>query len=221
MSQRLNLRNNPTNDYLTALEHKFQKILTFHDEISIENIANELQNISQKKEDNPTLVQYLDQYLKEEIETPVRKEGTKKNYRNAFRQLKIFLRYEKIEKIKLKDFTCNEARKFKLFHEKNIEPNNKKDYMAKKIANSEVSSSTKVKNIKPLFKKAVEQGLIKVHPFHNIVLCKTSEKSPNLTMQEIKAIYDLDLSQKPELSFVKDIFLFMVYTGLSIIDTLL
>jgi hypothetical protein len=39
-------------------------------------------------------------------------------------------------------------------------------------------------------------------------------------MQEIKAIYDLDLSQKPELSFVKDIFLFMVYTGLSIIDTL-
>ena len=88
------------------------------------------------------------------------------------------------------------------------------------MANSEVSSSTKIKNVKPIFKKALQEGLISTHPFTNIRICQTSEKSPSLTMQEIKNIYDLDLSEKPTLDLVKDIFLFMVYTGLSIIDTL-
>lgn len=220
MSQRLNLRPHPTNNYLNALELEFQKNLTFHQGITLDKMVELLQNDAPQKEHEPTLIDYLDHYLIEEIETPIRKEGTKKNYRNAFRQLKNFLRYEKIEKIKLKDFSYNEARKFKLYLEKEIEPNKLKGYLAKKISNSEVSSSTKVKNIKPVFKKALEQGLISTHPFQKISLCKTSEKSPHLTMQEIKKIADLDLSQRPELNLAKDIFMFMVYTGLSIIDTL-
>lgn len=220
INQRINTRNHPTNEYLNAIEHKFQKLLTFSSGMTVEKIVDELQDINAKKKEELNLIDYLDQFLIEEIETPIRKEGTKKNYRNAFRQLKNFLKYEKLEKIKLKDFTFKEARNFKLYLEKEIEPCSKKEYLAKKVANSEVSSSTKIKNIKPLFRKALQEGLIINHPFINIKICQTSEKSPSLTMQEIKNIYDIDFSQNPTLELVKDIFLFMVYTGLSITDTL-
>lgn len=220
MSQRLNFRNHPTNEHLNALEFKFQKLLTYSPDMTLEEIIDAIQDINSKKNVEPAMIDYIDQYLLEEIETPIRKEGTKKNYRNAFKQFKEYLKFKKIEKIKLKEFSFKEASNFKLYLEKELEPHEKKNVLAKKVANSVVSSSTKIKNIKPVFKKAYQQGLITIHPFENIKLCHISEKSPCLTMQEIKKIYDLNLSHIPTLDLVKDIFLFMVYTGLSITDTL-
>lgn len=218
MTRRLNIRNHPTNEYLNALEYKFQKLLTYSPEMSLEDFINEIQNINSKKEAEPSLIDYIDKYLIEEIETPIRKEGTKKNYRNAFKQLKNYLKYQKLDKIKICDFTFKEAKGFKLYLEKEFEIFEKKGLLIKKIANQEVSSSTKIKNVKPVFKKAVFEGYLKSNPFENIKLNHRSVKSPPLSSCELRRIYQLELSHLPDLDQIKDIFLFMVYTGLSIID---
>ena len=90
MNQRLNSKNHPTNHYLHELDITFQKIITFSHKITIDEISIQLQNINRNVQNNqePLLIDYLERYLHDEIETPKLAEGTKKNYRNAFRQFK-------------------------------------------------------------------------------------------------------------------------------------
>ncbi len=220
MSQRLNARNHSTNDYINSLEHKFQKLLTFSSGISLEDIVNSLQDINPITNEEPTLIDFFDRYLAEEIETPIRTEGTKKNYRNAFRQFKNYLHYENLDKLRISQFSYKEAQGFKLYLEKDIDPKYKKEALSKKVPNKEVSSSTKIKNIKPVFLKAVREGYYLESPFSNVKLNHDSPKSPHLSSIEIRAIFEFDTSIKPELDLIKDIFLFICYTGLSITDAL-
>ena len=223
--QRLRLKNNPINNYINSLESRIQQILTYPQGGKMPNLFELALLLQESKkqaieERNPLVKDYFLDYLREEIETPTRKEGTKRNYRNAFNQLNNFLEYANIKDIRIKDFRFKQAQDFKLFLEKDIDIKEKKNALAKKIANKEVSSSTKIKNLKPVFGKAINEGLITENPFKNVKLNHRSEKSPSLTTAELKAIYDLDFSNSPELAIVKDLFLFMCFTGLSITDTL-
>lgn len=222
MNQRLKSKSHPTNHYLNEVESTFQKIITFSNSITIHELSIQLQNINRdvKNAQEPLLIDYLDRYLEEEIETPKLAEGTKKNYRNAFRQFKHYLQFEKLDKIRVNQFSFKEAQGFKLFLEKDLDPKFRKEELSKKVRNKEVSSSTKVKNIKPVFVKAVKEGYFKESPFDAVKLNHDSPKSPHLTAFEIKSIYDFDTSMKPELDLAKDIFLFICFTGLSITDVL-
>jgi site-specific recombinase XerD len=222
--QRLKTKNSPLNNYLNSLDSKIQQILTYPQSGKQANL-NELVLLLKeaKKEDsnsNPLVVAYLKRYLNEEIETPIRKEGTKRNYRNAFNQLNNFLEYLEIKNIRIKDFKFKQAQDFKLFLEKDIDIKEKKNRLEKKVANKEVSSSTKIKNIKPVFEKAINEGLITENPFKKVKLNHHSDKSPSLTTAELRNIYQLNLKDSSELDLVKDLFLFMCFTGLSITDTL-
>lgn len=222
MSQRLNTRKSPTNDYLNHLELTFQRELTFSEGITLEKLAEKLQQSSEESKSPkvPTIIEYFDDYLAEEIETPIRTEGTKKNYRNAFRQLKNYLRLNKLDRLKINEFTFKEANGFKLYLEKELDPTVKKGELSKKVANKEVSSSTKIKNVKPVFSKAVLEGFLKSNPFGKIRLNHRSQKGPHLTSFEIRKLYKLSLNNRGELHLIRDIYLFMIYTGLSWTDAI-
>ncbi len=223
-TQRLKQKNSQINNYLNSIDLKLQLILTCPEGgiPNLKDIAKRLQDSKKydEEETNPQLVTYLNRYLMEEIETNTRKEGTKRNYRNAFNQLNNFLVYAKISEIRVKDFKFKHAQDFKLYLEKDFGLIKVNNGGAKKIANKEVSSSTKIKNIKPVFGKAINEGIISENPFKKVRLNHRSEKSPYLNTTELKAIYDHDFTERPELELVQDLFLFMCFTGLSITDTL-
>lgn len=223
-TQRLKQKSSPVNNYLNSLDFKFQQLITFSEGRlpNLKDIVLKLQDSQNYNEDecNPKIIAYLNRYLREEIETNTRKEGTKRNYRNAFKQLVSFLHYSKLSEIRIKDFKFKQAQEFKLYLEKEIDAQYLYACSTKKVANKEVSSSTKIKNIKPVFSKAINEGIISENPFKQVKLNHSSEKSPNLSTSELKAIYDYDFTDKTELQLVKDLFLFMCFTGLSITDTL-
>ena len=230
-SQRLDIKNSVINDYLGAIATKkrlmgLEKLMTNNgltpEAAVVKLLAHE------ETEIEPTCIEYLDKYLNDIVEK-FKVEGTKKNYRNAVKQLTTFLRLFKIEKLKLSEFTTKHAYDFKTYLESSVTELESKQVSIivleelkrskrGKKSNQEVSSSTKIKNLKPIFKKALEEKLITSNPFTNIKIELIGEETQNISIHQLKRIYDLDFKDDTSLQYVKDLFIFMCVTGLSICD---
>ena len=74
--------------------------------------------------------------------------------------------------------------------------------------------------LRSIYNRAVNEGLtIQTNPFKNVYtgVDKTCKRA--ITLQEIKRIKNMDLSDMPKLDFARDIFMFSFYMrGMSFID---
>jgi integrase len=78
----------------------------------------------------------------------------------------------------------------------------------------------RIKNLKVFMGEAVERGLTANMQFKSSRFKKPYEKSESiyLSLDEIKRIYELDLSENPRLEKVRDLFIIGCYTGLRFSD---
>jgi len=241
--QRLESKDSDVNDYLSGIVTRRKlidlELLTANFNLTPTEIVEQLLGQKETKKEI-TVFEYTKRYLREEIENSLKEEGTKKNYRNAINQFCIFLELKGWGKLPITHFKFEHANSFKKFLETPTEmfasigtdenecyrlytANQIGEKIVKKklkVQNSLVSSSTKIKNIRPVFEKAIEEDILFKNPFKKIKLCFEGDKETStLTPSMIKRIYDLNnISNSVE--YTKDIFLFMCYTGLSYADTI-
>lgn len=76
----------------------------------------------------------------------------------------------------------------------------------------------RIRHVKGFVKDAMKQGYIVNNTYLNYNWSEDELEVLALTQEELKSIEDLDLSDKPRLEKVKDIFLFSCYTGLRYSD---
>jgi site-specific recombinase XerD len=218
--ERLKIKNSKVNGHLDSLITKFHTLTTFGDDLTLSDVIVKLfPSDKESKKESLLLKSYVKTFLVEEVESRD-KESTKRNIRNCINQFLNYLAYSNQEDIKLTEFNFKQANDFKLYMEKELDPTERKGVFAKKVKNTEVSSSTKIKNVKPIFKKAISEGLIKENPFKNVKEMHNSPQGPYLSLMELKSLFELDLNSLPiGMQIAKDYLLFMCYTGLAISDT--
>ncbi len=241
ISQRLDSKNSDVNDYLSAIISRRKSIdlgnLIDPKPISLYELIDKLLGRFEIKNE-VAIYDYAKRYLREEVENSSKKIGTKKNYRNAINQFSIFLELNGWTKLPIKEFKFEKANLFKKYLETPFEDlellgisktecfkkyaasNEKQSIIKKKMKsqNSLVASSTKIKNLKPIFEKAINEELIITNPFKKV---KTSfipdEPAHSLTIPMLKRIYELE-NLNNGLMYTKDLFLFMCFTGFAYTD---
>jgi Fe2+ or Zn2+ uptake regulation protein len=161
--QRIDAKNCDINDYLNAINSR-RKLL------DIENLHTEqalskkqiLDRILGRRESIqvPTVYDYCKEFYRiGVIDNIKRKEGTKENYNNAIKQLCKYLEYNNLKRLTFQEFTELHAVGFKTYLETKFDTSiDKHPALIGKKVNTSVSSSTKVKNVKPIFKKAIKNG---------------------------------------------------------------
>ena len=211
-------RNNPINNYLSYLESRFQNLLiTAHRELNeydTVKIKDHILEIRNEKPNEISLIKYVDNYLNDVI-NPNRQlsKGTKINYKKSVNHLKSFLEYNKLEKLLLVKFSNSIATKFK-------------DYLVNdipaidKCGMAEVSAATIIKKLKPMMERAVLDEILGANPFKGIRLKNKSPLRDRLTIDQVKKLWELDLSNNSYLAVYRDIFLFSVFTGLAYQDAM-
>lgn len=218
-SQRLDVKDSDTNSYLSEISKRFKSLKNDALLNGSHYTLSEIRDVILKTADSKkelTVFEYAKKYLTEDVEkNKNRSEGTKKNYRNAVNQLCQYLQYANKATYKMKDFDFEEADGFKKYLESAIPS------MPDKERNTEVSSSTKIKNVKPIFNRAVNEGLIPKNPFDRVKLkFESDDLAFSLNIEQLKSVYALECSKNNALEFAKDFLLFMCFTGLSYSDAI-
>ena len=77
-----------------------------------------------------------------------------------------------------------------------------------------------IKRLKAITNTGLKLGWLKDNPFKNYKCKSEPSHRQFLTREELRAIQTLDLSEHENLVLVKDIFLFMAYTGISYSDVI-
>ena len=215
--QRLMGTNTFVNDHIDLLKGRLAdyriKQHFKHEEHSLKKII-EMVLHKEKSVGGQLLLNYVDTYYTEEIERSNSKaKGTKVNYLKAITHFKSFLTHNNIEKMEVTAFNYTLAEKFKKYMETEYPEIEKKK-------NTEVSASSNIKHLKPIFNKAIRENLIIENPFKGVKLKFDSPLAKVLSIEQVKALNDLNLSSKPSLQLAKDFFLFCCFTGLSYIDAI-
>jgi site-specific recombinase XerD len=216
--QRIEAREHPTNIFLDIIHSRFRdyknECLKTNSKWDLETVLKRtLYNENITKNEN--LIEFANKYLLEKINRSTkRKVGTKENYRVAIESLILFLKYRKLEKISIDGFTKDNAEEYKTFLESKIEE------LPQKKINSKVTSSSKIKNLKPIFNYAIEKEIIKKNPFNGIKLIYRDKTTGCLTIYQIKSIVQLQLHENHPYAYARDLFIFMCFTGFSYIDVM-
>jgi integrase len=228
-TQSLNHPDSDLNGYINSIKTNFKQIIiqatTYGKVFTLSELTDQIfpskSSIDKINKKDVTVISYAEKYLVEEVITPTKSKGTQKNYKNAINQLINYLKFNKLERLKMAEFEYEHANGYKLYLEKEIDPSYKKDYLSKKKPNKSISSATKIKNIKPVFNKAIAEKIITTSPFEHIkVSFKKNGEVKKLNWSELRRIILLNDTQIQGCELAKDIFLFMCYTGMSICDAL-
>lgn len=85
---------------------------------------------------------------------------------------------------------------------------------------SQNSISFYMRIMRAVYNRAIEKQItIDQRPFRNVFTGMEKTRKRAIPMNEMKQIYNLDLSESPELNFARDIFMFLFYCrGMSFID---
>jgi site-specific recombinase XerD len=219
-SQQMDDKDSDTNLYISEIKKRFKALKTDALLNGATYTLTEIRDIVLLKraevKQQPTVYNYAATYLINDIENNNnKKEGTKKNYRNAINQLQHYLKHIGKEHCMFTEFDFTLADGFKKYLESTLPS------LPDKVKNTEVSSSTKIKNIKPIFTRAFHEGLITRNPFEKIKLVyEKVEVAYSMNIVQVNSIYNLDITNNPSLEFIKDFFLFMCFTGLSYGDAI-
>ena len=161
---------------------------------------------------NPLIINYIDKYYSSAIDANTEMaEGTKRNYRKALKHLNDFLAFRKTKDAALKDINMQFAYEFR-------------DYLlgkhvdSEKLGMKESSALDNIKRLRTIFDRAVDEKLLESNYFKKIKLRAKTAKRARLDINQVKRIYDLDLSQFPTQRIYRDMFIFSVFTGLAYTD---
>lgn len=197
-------RSEPKNQVQCGLLNKMiSKLETFILEESHKECGVSIDGIkefwSNKKEDADCFFAFANTFLK--LKKPEIEACTYQCYKNSIRYLRIFCANAKLSKIDL-DFLKNFN--YFLIAEHNLSP---------------TAGAWKIhKDIKSILNDAYRREKIAKNPYVNFPLKTAPAKIKFLTIDEITAIEELDLSDSPELDLTRDKFLFACYTGLRFSD---
>lgn len=146
------------------------------------------------------------QYMKEQAEL-VHSRGQhtlSEHYRNA---LSVFMRFLEHQDISITDITPDLIKSFEvwLLNVRRIKRNTSSFYM---------------RQLRAVYNRAVRQGLTPdQHPFRGVYTGVDQTRHRALSLEEVRQLRHLDLTQAPDLAQARDLFLFSYYTrGMSLID---
>ena len=118
-----------------------------------------------------------------------------------------FVKFNKGKDIDLKNLTARKLHQFEGYmEEKGLRVN---------------SISVYLRTIRAIYNKAIKEELVneKYYPFKNFKIKKEATKKRALSKENIKAISELELSDRKEIELARDVFLFSFYNrGMSFVD---
>lgn len=206
------------NDHLDSINTEFKKFLALNDhqlnKLTVSQVRDIVLNKEEPIQNQTNIIAYIDKYYQNSVlNRPSFKIGTKKNYVKAITHIKKFAKIEALEKVTFNEFDFNYAVKLK-----NYLLNDKPEI--KKKGMTEVSAYGIIKKYRTIFDQAIEEKLIEKNYFKSIKLKNESPRKPSLTIDRLKALFDLKvgLSYRDELS--RDLIFFSSITGLAYADTL-
>jgi integrase len=207
-------RNMSANAYLNELDKSFEDF-RHHNATKLSNynaktIRDQIMGLDAKP--CPLIIQYIDKYYDKAIAPNAQlAEGTKRNYRKAFKHLRDFLMFRKSKTAILNDLNVALAYEFR-------------DYLlgshpdCARTGMKEPSALDNIKRLRTVFDRAVDEELISSNPFKKIKLKSKSKQRYRLDINQVRLIYQLDLREFPTQQLYKDMFLFSVFTGLAYAD---
>lgn len=216
MTMRLKDRSHHANHILNDMDQKFQQFLILNSSKLNRYTAKTLRDklTGQDTGDNPVLINYVDDYFDKAVaNNKERSLGTVRNYRKAINHLKAFLDFRHQKHILISDVNNKWVNEFKDFL-----TSDHPDLGRKGMA--EVSASGNIKKFRTILDRAVSDNLIERNPFKSIKLKNRSPQRQRLSVNEVVALYKLDLSEFHVQSVYRDIFMFSIYTGLAYHDAM-
>ena len=209
-------RSMAANACLNAIEQRFDQFryhnTTTLSEYRVKTIRNIIMGVDSKPA--PLIEKYLERYYQQAIvPNSQMAEGTKRNYRKAFKHLKSFLIFRKSKDASLKDFNTSFAFEFRDYL-LGTHPNSKRTGM------KEPSALDNIKRLRTVFDRAVDEELIPNNPLKKIKLKSKGPQRERLDINQVRAIYQLDLRDFPTQRLYRDLFLFSAFTGLAYADAM-
>lgn len=174
-------------------------------------IRNHLLDIKVKPIQNRVLEYVEDYYETKVLPSGEITFGTKKNYKKAIKHFKKFLQFNKMESILFENIKPDFGTKFYTYLTSNY-PNQNKSAITKE------SASGNIKKIKKIFNDAISAELINRNPFKTIRIKIEHKRKEKLNINQVKEIFEKDLSKSPLLEKCRNIFLFQIFSGLSFSD---
>jgi site-specific recombinase XerD len=216
ITMRLMERNSPANHQLNRLDQKFQEFITLNitqlPKYSASYIKDYVlgNDLAQQK----SVMKFIDDYFTGSVMQNVsRTAGTIKNYRRSINHFRNFLSLRKQVKLIFEQVDFELAQDFKNYLVNSNPAMNR-------IGMTEVSASGVIKKFRTIFSQAVDKDLLTKNPFKLVKIKTKSPRRERLTIQQVKDIYQLDLTYYPSIELYRDIFLFGVFTGLAYQDTM-
>lgn len=207
-------RLSPPNLILNSLDNKFHEFITQNSNVLHRYNARSIMDsiIAKKQEESITILHFATSIFEASIKnnqtlTP----GTVRNYRKALNHLTAFLKYRNKESLLVTQLTIDLVSDFKDYLLSDREKYSKKSM-------TEVSAAYIIKKFRTIFDRAVDKEIIKRNPFKAIKLKTRSPRRERLSIDQVKALYNLNCSNLPIQKLYRDLFLFSVFTGLANID---
>ena len=193
--QRVEQADSFTNTYIEKLIRKFNqlKISDFKDidAMTVYEIRDYILGLNTNAKAKWSIIQYLDDYMQSNIENSSTKaEGTKKNYRKAYRHIKRFIETHGYENKRITLLDYSFAKNFSDYLMSN-DPKTGRQGMV------ENSALTIIKKFRTIFDQAIEEGLITKNPFKKLKLVYRTPVKPRLSINQLSQLYHFkDLSEK-------------------------
>ncbi len=214
--QRINISGHKVNKILNKVADSFDDFITTNSfelsTFSADYIRDIIFNHSKKTETTAVgyIKDYLDNYI---INSRDLTEGTKKNYKTAYNHCKRFCEINNLLTLPISKFDVLIANKFHqyLLNEYEIDC---------KRAMLKVTATGRIKQLRTIFNKAIDENIIIKNPFKSIKNTNFSKPRIRLNIAQIKTIFKIDLTDMPVLEIYRDLFIFSVVTGLSYSDVM-
>ena len=206
----------PINITLDRLKTNFDKFINNNPTCLNSYSAKDILNIVLEKNDkpDPTVLEYMDNFFQNAvISNESFAKTTVKGYKKAINHFKKFLVYKRSEKLLISKIDNKLALEFKDYLLATIPTIYKKGM-------TEPSAHANVKDIRIIIDRAVIEGLLIKNSFKEIKLKSKSPDKPQLNIQQVKELYNLNLSKLQVQQIHRDIFLFSVFTGLAYCDAM-
>ncbi len=215
-SERVDSKTNNINSQLQLLKDKFENGI--HQGVFIglteKEIAEKLMCEKTAQGEQILFLDYIKAYYDNAVANNSNFENsTKRNYRKANNAMEKFLVRNNLTKMNLKSLNVTTAFAFK-------------DYLLtaipeiKKIGMDESSALGIFKKFRTIIKRAIMEELVDKNPFCLIKFNKRQKARERLNISEVMKLQNLNLKANAKLIVIRDVFMFMVFTGLAYKDVM-
>jgi integrase len=213
VTQRLDIPNNSVNLRLEEIQDEYDSLKYKHKEsylnfspLEVKEKILKLENYNVNSETK--IIDYAVWYYNTIVipNTGI-VDGTKNNYKKSIKHFKNYLQFKNILNCLITKLDSEIALGFYDYLQQDIPAIGKRGI-------TDVSASSIIDKIKNIYERAFDTDLIKKNPFKKIKLQKKSPKRDELNITEIKSLCNIDLNNNRKLEVYRDIFLFLIFTGI-------